>query len=495
MMGREGELQALRSFFDSAPPFAWWALCGSGGVGKSRLAWEAAVELPDTWTHGFLDLGNPSTIGGDWRNLSRPTLLIVDDAARYPERVRTLLNLCCGQAFSISRKLRLLLIEREAGPQALWWRQLFVDYSAEGNLFQQYRYDLPLTVTAPQGLERQITLAWMEAGAPAANIRVPAAADAFWANVKRVTGGTPLLLGVLAAAIARRRKAPKLSSEADLLAPILRREIERWRQAAPERESFLAMVVLIATGTILGGVSIPTKDDVLILDTPDESVVMVKGEEGWRLPTFSDLDCLPSTIAESVADDLESTLAHLSTLPGVQDVAGSLELARSLCPRWALLPDVIGDFFLLSLFRRHYSYDSSYDLPRLDAAAFQRVLLVALRIEPLNAGENLNRLRRDIGANVPFARLLELLTTGLLAETDDCISAAERGALSFVLNNSLLGIGEQRPANDAFEVIFGALKRLFVRFPEDADVTYRYFKALASLGLRREGEHGRSDAG
>ena len=218
------------------------------------------------------------------------TLLIVDDAARYLERVRTLLNLCCGQALSISRKLRLLLIERETGPRALWWSQLFRDYSAEGNLFQQYRYDSPLNVTVPQGLERQITMAWIEAGDPAAIGHVPAAADAFWTNVKQMTGGTPLLLGVLAAAIARRRKAAKVSSEADLLAPILGREIERWRHAAPERERFLAVVVLIAAGTIVGGVPFPTKDDVLILTTPERGVVVVEGKEGSRLPTFSDLD-------------------------------------------------------------------------------------------------------------------------------------------------------------------------------------------------------------
>ena len=71
-MGREGELQSLRTFFDAAPPFAWWVLCGDGGVGKSRLAWEAALKLPDNWDHGFLDLGNPGTIGGDWRDLCRP---------------------------------------------------------------------------------------------------------------------------------------------------------------------------------------------------------------------------------------------------------------------------------------------------------------------------------------------------------------------------------------------------------------------------------------
>jgi nucleoside phosphorylase len=487
LIGREGELQALRTFFDSAPLFAWWALCGSGGVGKSRLAWEAALQLPDIWNRGFVDLGNPASIGHECGNLSRPTLLIIDDAARFPENVRTLLNLCCGQAPSISRKLRLLLIEREAGPKALWWSQLVGDYGAEGNLFQQYQYDPPLNVNPPQDLERQITMAWIEAGAPSAASRVPAAADGFWAKVKQLTGGTPLLLGVLAAAIARSSKAPKMSSE-DLLAPILRREIERWRHAAPENDRFKATVALIATGTILGGLPFPTKYDVLFLNTPDGSVVLMEGKEGSRLPTFSDLDRLPGTIAERVADHLEAALAHLRTLPGVQDLEGSLETVRSLCPRAALRPDIIGTFFLSNLFRRRYSYESLYEFPTLDTAALQRLLLVALRIALSQAAENLNRLRLEISAPVPFARLLELLTVELLAETDDRISDAERSVVSFLLFNSLLMIGGQRPANDVFDVIFGALKRLFVRFPEDANVAYRYFKALPSLGLRREGE-------
>ena len=167
---------------------------------------------------------------------------------------------------------------------------------------------------------------------------------------------------------------------------------------------------------------------------------------------------------------------------------GSLELARSLCPNLALLPDVIGDFFLSSLFRRHYFYDPSYDLPILDAAALQRICLVACALAPSQAPRNLDRRRGEISAPLPFARLLELLTTGLLAETDDHISDAERSELSFLLFNSLLKIGGQRPANDVFDVIFGALKRLFLRFPEDMNVAYRYFKAMPSLGLRREGE-------
>lgn len=118
LVGRDPEIEVLTRFLDAQVAFSWWALCGPAGIGKSRLAHELSLKFGGTWFCGFLNMDVSKDIRSELLGLTRPVLLIIDYAARHVDRVATLLTLCCGLAGQIPHKVRVLLLEREAGEQA-----------------------------------------------------------------------------------------------------------------------------------------------------------------------------------------------------------------------------------------------------------------------------------------------------------------------------------------------------------------------------------------
>ena len=108
----------LRGFIDDEAPFLWWGMIGEGGVGKSREAFELALELTnESWDAGFFDeptMDNWLNEGcRGWRP-HRPTLILVDYAAGHaPTLLRGLkhLNERLPQSTHL-RKVRLLLLDR-----------------------------------------------------------------------------------------------------------------------------------------------------------------------------------------------------------------------------------------------------------------------------------------------------------------------------------------------------------------------------------------------
>lgn len=113
LVGRKTEFAILRDWAESQPQFSLGILCGDGGAGKTRLAFELAKELANHhWEAGspnlaLKDIAIPFNASG--------TLLIID----YPEEQETdkltgLLN-ALKQAVignEESTKLRVLLLSR-----------------------------------------------------------------------------------------------------------------------------------------------------------------------------------------------------------------------------------------------------------------------------------------------------------------------------------------------------------------------------------------------
>jgi len=55
LIGRESELKILQEFYGSDQSmFQWWVIEGAGGMGKSRLSLESALDLAFYWNAGFI---------------------------------------------------------------------------------------------------------------------------------------------------------------------------------------------------------------------------------------------------------------------------------------------------------------------------------------------------------------------------------------------------------------------------------------------------------
>jgi hypothetical protein len=125
------------------------AITGGGGRGKTRLALRVMDEaLQADWTAGFvrkddLDVFLKHGCRVVW---DKPTLVIVDYAAAKSAQLRNWLHVLATEDLETKPPLRILLLER-IGQGATWWRNLFEEAGAEGELVQ----DL-LAPNAPQEL-------------------------------------------------------------------------------------------------------------------------------------------------------------------------------------------------------------------------------------------------------------------------------------------------------------------------------------------------------
>jgi hypothetical protein len=91
-VGREAESKTINVFLaDSNRRFSFMLLTGSGGIGKSRLALETILAQRTGWWHaGFLDDLKTAEYWKLWQP-QRPTLIVIDYAARQPEQVGVML--------------------------------------------------------------------------------------------------------------------------------------------------------------------------------------------------------------------------------------------------------------------------------------------------------------------------------------------------------------------------------------------------------------------
>lgn len=105
----------LEDFLHSQPAFAWWAIIGPGGMGKSRLAQEIIQQRLDAgWQAGFL--GSQES---DWLKQTHkswqpafPTLIVIDYASDRATHLLPLLASLQQRQASLRQPVRVLLLDR-----------------------------------------------------------------------------------------------------------------------------------------------------------------------------------------------------------------------------------------------------------------------------------------------------------------------------------------------------------------------------------------------
>jgi hypothetical protein len=239
---RKNELKVLNDFLNSQRKFAWFLVTGSGGVGKSRLCLELCLKRDPTWRAGFLDKSALPDLAF-WRNWrpNRPTLIIVDYAAVYPETVGELARCLQTKRTRPDVMIRLLLIERD---EREWLEKFLGRGSTDRELTLAAKYlDRAAGSMALGSLPDEDTWRIMRQIAPELPVR---AKTAILGHVRKLDSEDRPLFAAFVAAAGDKQTQSRYS----VLRDILRRERQtRWEPAGVTEPD----LTLMTLATMCGG--------------------------------------------------------------------------------------------------------------------------------------------------------------------------------------------------------------------------------------------------
>lgn len=488
LAGREDELKQLRAFANAEDKFAWWTITGPAGIGKSRVAHEFIFSLAGDWDTGFT---MPDSIPGveQLRRLDLPTLIVIDYAARDIDRVRGLLYSCAANAAHFQNKVRVLLLEREAGPGVDWWGKLLKTNSQLTRILQS-RYKDPLALAHLNALGMQIMQAWLEAGAPHVVGMLPAAVDPYWQKLDEVAEGRPLLLGIAAAAFARAPNDLSVRSTKEMLGAVLERELDRWHDHCNSPALFDAVIKLVCVGTFLRGLPLLSAHDRVFVTSLDKEKVLLIEDAATgikRLPTVEWM-ARHGHVPEQLRSHNDNVFQALEPLIGSGLLPQALMAARALCPhRWTLQPDLLGEFFIEKLWNAPLYFESSRTLPLLDATSLNDLLRAAWAISAAQCISTLVDLKDTCHLPAAFQRALTMLTSVAIAS--ETSGSAKLEGLASLLFNSTIKVGKEKPAPESRNAFVDAIRQLHASFPGDVKIEYRRLKLeLSQLGESKDRE-------
>ena len=114
--GREVEIKALLNMCEAQDSFLWMGICGQGGAGKSRLAYEVCSRLSEHDWDVFAPLhfsANKEILRDAVLHLHRDTLICLDYVKQDIEAIENFIRSIIENPYYSDYKLRMLLIERE----------------------------------------------------------------------------------------------------------------------------------------------------------------------------------------------------------------------------------------------------------------------------------------------------------------------------------------------------------------------------------------------
>ncbi len=109
LIGRETEMETLEAFCKEKDLFLWYALCGPGGSGKSRLAYEFARKMKKAdWEVYWLKEEEYAKLGEASFDVGKPVLIIADYVLMHTDAIGAFIR----KTQETGSTIRLLLIER-----------------------------------------------------------------------------------------------------------------------------------------------------------------------------------------------------------------------------------------------------------------------------------------------------------------------------------------------------------------------------------------------
>ncbi|MDT0348117.1 tetratricopeptide repeat protein [Pseudonocardia charpentierae] len=264
--GRSNQVKELLAWCEDPDGKRVHLVTGVSGVGKTRLAIEAAAQLPPAWAAGFAVRDRVGQLVATVVACQEPTLVIVDDADTVPD-VAELLDQV--QRHEGEPRMRVLLVVRDAAAFTAW-----VAHHGSGRVAQTWDAEA-ITSIEPVG-EKGDRKQWFAAalGAYAAALRLDPV-QLTRADLGDVgLAGEPMLVTCVRAALAALDGASRVAINAvrqagtDALADhLMEHEMRRWSAAATDprwgvqapgvtdegrADAVLALMVSGATTPVLG---------------------------------------------------------------------------------------------------------------------------------------------------------------------------------------------------------------------------------------------------
>ncbi len=142
LLGMEDEMKHLKSFCNSHNNFAWQAIHGDAGTGKSRLAFELGIYQSGLdWDFGFIGKGRSlevdlSNLISNWHP-RKSTLIIVDYTVFNSDLIATLIPSLWFRSEKWTDKVRLLLCDRttDAHDPSSWYNRIRQEQSKSKSAF------------------------------------------------------------------------------------------------------------------------------------------------------------------------------------------------------------------------------------------------------------------------------------------------------------------------------------------------------------------------
>lgn len=340
-LGRDKEISAIKGLLDDPRPFLWWAIVGSGGVGKSRLALETLLRDPGIWSGGFVE-GPPEPAAFAASPPTSDTVWIVDYAAEDVKRLRSVIPLLAQMAEGAGCKIRLLLLERGISAETGWWVDLTEGLGSATGWIARSRYQTPLELGRLQVTARDLLQAIAgELPSPLREtLRTRLGEHSDDALERWCDGANPLLAQILAARLldnpATLRDAGTSTRVVELY---LARELEQLnrRCRGAGLRSRLAILSLFMTTS---GFPLPLEEE----DPPRH------GDGAPIPPPVLLAGTSPTSSVKQVPQSPQArgdAMAFLAQGLGIDDASAYLALLHDAGFRasrgWAMLPDLLGE--------------------------------------------------------------------------------------------------------------------------------------------------------
>ena len=478
LIGRTRDMELLDLFMNGEPMFQWWAICGPAGIGKTRLAHELILKYQVEWLSGFQN----GSFDVDFEAVTRPdrpTLVVIDYAARDVVAVRALLLACRAGAAQSRHKVRVLLLEREADKSAEWLRELVEADDVVAAQIRNSRFREPLSLRSLTADTVVVMKSWLEAGAPEMVEKLPASNSAYWKQLKEFSKGRPLLIALAAAAFRvdpNNLRAPMLNI---LLRAFLGRELRQWQYLCGDAALFEAGIRLVAVGTLIRGLPLLTQNNSIFIRFVQESTNPIETplKESIRIFTLEEISQHP-LLSPHFARMLKQATAILGEIVPAQQLAATYRQVLEFCPLGgSLQPDLIGEFFLDELWRPRIGFEEDSILGSIPETVLEAIIESAWRLNPSALLGTIETLKRTTTSPSAYIEFLAAATSSACK-----VKIAELAAemLSRLLFNATVKIVDSKTSPSQALKVFGLLSMLKGVYPKSKGVAYRCWKTQYS---------------